>query len=160
MIELQYGCEAPDMPEAQALRQWLEAAAGMAGAHGEILVRIVSPEESAELNHRYRDRDRPTNVLSFPFTAPEGLPPEALPAQLGDLVICAEVVAREAREYERTPEAHWAHMLVHGLLHLLGHDHQQTDEAARMEALESRIMEQLGFADPWRSEQEDTEHHG
>ena len=160
MIELQYGCEHPDIPAPEAVRRWLEEAAGMAGADGELLVRIVSPEESAELNGRYRGRNRPTNVLSFPFTAPEGLPAEAMPTQLGDLVICAEVVAEQAREYGRTPEAHWAHMLVHGLLHLLGHDHQSAEEAARMEAQESRIMEQLGFDDPWHGENEGNRHHG
>ena len=151
-IELQYGCRHPDIPEAGKLHCWAQEAGRAVGARGELLVRIVDPAESRQLNGEYRGRDAPTNVLSFPFEAPEGLPGQAVPEILGDLVVCAAVIAEEAEEQGKSCQAHWAHMLVHGLLHLLGHDHQDDEEAAEMEALESRILEQLGFTDPWADE--------
>ncbi len=154
-IELQHGCRLPDIPGDRQLCQWARQAGEAVNAEGELLLRIVDSEESRSLNARYRGRDKPTNVLSFPFEPPAGLPAEALPAMLGDLVLCAEVVSREAGEQGKPVSAHWAHMIVHGLLHLLGHDHQQAREAAAMEALETRIMEQLGFDDPWKNEDHD-----
>lgn len=114
----------------------------------ELALRIVAPEESRELNHQWRDRDRPTNVLSFPGEDMPGLPWR----HLGDLVICAEVVAREAREQNKEVEAHWAHMVVHGVLHLLGHDHEIDVEAEAMEDLERRILAELGYSDPYKED--------
>src|SRR5690554_8049362 len=99
---------------------------------------------SADLNHRYRGKNSPTKVLSFPAD----LPPELGLPLLGDLVVCADVVAREAAEQGKTPSAHWAHMLVHGTLHLLGYDHINDAEAEVMEALETAIVTALGFAPP------------
>jgi probable rRNA maturation factor len=113
----------------------------------ELVVRIVDEAESAALNDRYRGKPEPTNVLSFPCESPPGL---ALP-HLGDLVICAPVVEREAREQGKPSEAHWAHMLVHGLLHLRGYDHQNEAEAETMEALESAILGQLGYPNPYET---------
>ncbi|MGL5337628.1 MAG: rRNA maturation RNase YbeY, partial [Aeromonas veronii] len=98
----------------------------------------------------YRGKDKPTNVLSFPFEAPPGL---ELPL-LGDLVICRQVVEREAEEQGKPLMAHWAHMVVHGSLHLLGYDHIEDEEAEEMEALERDIMQELGFADPYLSDEE------
>jgi probable rRNA maturation factor len=112
----------------------------------ELTIRVVDEEESAALNQQYRSRPGPTNVLSFPFETPPGAPPTGL---LGDLVICAPVVEREAGEQGKSIQAHWAHMVVHGTLHLLGHDHQQEAEATAMEALESDILTHLGFAPPY-----------
>lgn len=110
----------------------------------QLSVRIVDPVESAALNARYRDRDYPTNVLSFPAGAHmPGL------RVLGDLAICAAVVEREAREQNKIIDAHWTHMVVHGILHLLGFDHIGDDEAEVMEALERRIMARLGYDDPY-----------
>ena len=112
------------------------------------LIRLVDEAESRQLNRDYRGKDRPTNVLSFPFEAP----PEVLTPLLGDLVICAPVVVREAREQGKPADAHWAHMLVHGVLHLLGYDHLEPAEADEMEALERDILAGLGFPDPYREE--------
>ena len=108
-------------------------------------MRIVDEAESQQLNFDYREKDKPTNVLSFPFQCPPGI---ELPL-LGDLVICAQVVAREAAEQQKTVTAHWAHMVVHGCLHLLGFDHINDEDAAEMEAEEIQILQELGFANPY-----------
>lgn len=119
----------------------------LAGRTGELVVRVVSESESAELCSRYLDKPGPTNVLAFP---PGDMPvPAGIPAPLGDIVICAAVVAREAEAQGKTLEAHWAHMLVHGCLHLAGHDHATSAEAAEMEARERDILAQLDIADPY-----------
>ena len=109
---------------------------------------MVDTEEMATLNRAYRGKEGPTNVLSFPYD----LPPEAGLALLGDIVICAPVVAREAREQGKTLDAHWAHMTVHGALHLLGYDHIDEHEAAAMEALETDILARLDYPCPYRGE--------
>ncbi|MBY8965486.1 rRNA maturation RNase YbeY [Algiphilus sp.] len=128
------------IPSARSLRRFAEAA----GAQGALCLRVVDAEESRALNHQFRGRDKPTNVLSFPAASP--LP--ALP-QLGDIVLCASVIQHEAEAQGKTPRAHWAHMVVHGVLHLRGYDHQDSDEAEAMEALERGILAKLGFADPY-----------
>ena len=137
------------VPPLERIREW--ATLAVAGtARGEITVRIVGTNESADLNQRYRDRRGPTNVLAF-LTEPPSTPPavgaELLP--LGDLVICAPVLAREAREQRKPLEAHWAHIVMHGVLHLLGYDHETEDQAALMEGRERELLAQLGFADPY-----------
>jgi probable rRNA maturation factor len=109
-------------------------------------VRVVGAAESRELNARWRGKDKPTNVLSFPSGA--AIPGEAA-MELGDIVICAPVVAREAREQGKAPRAHWAHMIVHGTLHLLGFDHEREHEARRMEAREVAILESFGYSSPY-----------
>lgn len=111
----------------------------------EVTVRFVDSDESQALNRDYRDKDRPTNVLSFPFEAPPSID---LPL-LGDLVICHAVVAREAHEQDKSLTAHYAHMVVHGTLHLLGYDHIEENEAVRMERLEAEILARFGIADPY-----------
>jgi probable rRNA maturation factor len=111
----------------------------------EVSVYIVDEPESQELNLRYRQQDKPTNVLSFPAD----IPPELNLPILGDLVICAPVVEREAVEQHKTLEAHWAHMVVHGTLHLLGYDHITDPEAEEMESLETRILTEMGFPAPY-----------
>lgn len=115
----------------------------------ELTVRIVDEAESAELNEQYRHKSGPTNVLSFPFECP----PEVELNLLGDLVISAPVVQREAKEQGKQETAHWAHMVVHGTLHLLGYDHLQQDEAEAMERREISIMEELGYTNPYRLEE-------
>jgi probable rRNA maturation factor len=132
-------------PSTAQYRRWAQAALGRRTAALELSIRIVTPSESRRLNARYRGSDKPTNVLSFPCPAPAGLKL----ALLGDLVICAQVVAREAREQGKRAEAHWAHMTVHGVLHLLGYDHVRKREAGRMEALERKILARLGYPDPY-----------
>lgn len=153
-IVVQREDDAGDAPDDGQLGQWADAALDATGGHGEVTVRIVGRSESRALNADYRDKDKPTNVLSFPFEAPEGLPADALPDILGDLVICAAVVAEEAAEQGKTLSAHWAHMVVHGILHLLGHDHIDDNDAEIMENLERQIMASLGFADPYQDQQE------
>ncbi len=149
MIDLQIASENPhDLPSAAQIQQWASAAVRAEKTEPEITVRIVDEAESHELNLTYRGKDRPTNVLSFPFECP---PEVALPL-LGDLVICRQVVEREAQEQGKPLIAHWAHMVVHGSLHLLGYDHIDDAEAEEMERLETEIMRSLGFADPYLAE--------
>lgn len=149
IIDLQIACEQESgLPTAQQIEQWATAAVQPQSDEVEMTVRIVDEAESHALNLNYRGKDRPTNVLSFPFECPDEV---ELPL-LGDLVICRQVVEREAQEQEKPLMAHWAHMVVHGSLHLLGYDHIEDDEAEEMESLETQIMTGLGFADPYLSE--------
>ena len=132
------------VPVEEAWRRWVAAAASECG-EVEVAIRVVDDCESQELNRTYRGFDKPTNVLSFQAD----LPPEVELPLLGDLVICAPVVEREAYEQEKTVEAHYAHMAVHGTLHLLGYDHEDDPSATLMEDLERRVMAGLGFPDPY-----------
>lgn len=138
-----------DCPDDKRLRIVTEQALKALGADAqeqEISVRLVDDDEMQALNSRFRGRDYPTNVLSFPAELPPGV--EA--PLLGDIVICAPVVTREAREQSKPIEAHWDHLLVHGLLHLLGHDHEADEEAQVMEDLERQVLADLGWPDPYQ----------
>jgi len=137
--------EAESVPPQDAFERWVAAALAVHEGGGEVHIRIVGARESRALNRRWRGRDALTNVLAF---AAE-LPPEVGLTLLGDLVICAEVVADEAARQGKSLEAHWAHMTVHGTLHLLGYDHRQDAEAAVMEAEERRVLAALGYPDPY-----------
>ena len=137
-VYIQRAVPAAGIPSAVSLRLWAETARGK--KRGEITLRIVDADEGLALNRDWRGRDYATNVLSFPMQEPD---------YLGDIVICAEVVAREAQEQQKAPRAHWAHMVVHGVLHLMGHDHIADDEAEKMEALERRLLARMGFDDPY-----------
>ena len=149
IIDLQIACEQESgLPTAEQIEQWATAAVQPQSDEVEMTVRIVDEVESHALNLNYRGKDRPTNVLSFPFECPDEV---ELPL-LGDLVICRQVVEREAQEQDKPVMAHWAHMVVHGSLHLLGYDHIEDGEAEEMESLETQIMTGLGFADPYLSE--------
>ncbi|HSW13455.1 MAG TPA: rRNA maturation RNase YbeY, partial [Solimonas sp.] len=141
-ITIQRMVPAAGIPAPASLRGW--AAAALGRERGELNIRIVGDAESRMLNRQYRGKDKPTNVLSF-----QGEPELESAPVIGDLVICAPVVAREAAEQGKALRAHWAHMVVHGCLHLLGHDHEQESEAVRMEALETRILKRLGFPNPY-----------
>ena len=148
-VDLQIATENLEgLPTEDQIVQWATAAVQPEGDEVEMTVRIVDEAESHELNLTYRGKDRPTNVLSFPFECPDEV---ELPL-LGDLVICRQVVEREAAEQEKPLMAHWAHMVVHGSLHLLGYDHIEDDEAEDMESLETQIMQGLGFDDPYLAE--------
>ena len=148
-VDLQIATENLEgLPTEDQIVQWATAAVQPEGDEVEMTVRIVDEAESHELNLTYRGKDRPTNVLSFPFECPDQV---ELPL-LGDLVICRQVVEREAAEQEKPLMSHWAHMVVHGSLHLLGYDHIEDDEAEEMESLETQIMQGLGFDDPYLAE--------
>lgn len=145
-LELQLATEAAGIPDSEQFRAWAEAAlAEERSGDTELVIRVVDNAESASLNERFRGKAGPTNVLSFPFHAPAPVPSDLL----GDLVICAPVVAREAAEQGKPEAQHWAHMVVHGVLHLLGYDHLEPGEAEQMEALERRILAGLGLPDPY-----------
>ncbi len=152
ILDLQHACASTaDLPSEADFHRWLSAAVLPFQAVSEVTVRIVDEAESHELNHTWRGKDKPTNVLSFPFEAPPGI--EDFPL-LGDLIICRQVVEAEAAEQNKALEAHWAHMVIHGSLHLLGYDHIEDDEAEEMESLETEIMLALGYPDPYISEKE------
>jgi probable rRNA maturation factor len=146
-IDVDRVSSAGGMPSASDIRRWVRATLPEAKADAELCIRIVDEAEIVELNARYRDRREPTNVLSFPADIPSQL---GIPL-LGDVVICAPVVNREALEQHKDTRAHWAHMVVHGTLHLLGFDHQSEEEAANMESLETRILAALDFPDPYET---------
>ena len=149
-VEVQALVDGAGLPDAVQVRSWVRGALQGQDRPLEVVVRIVDEAEIRDLNKRFRHRDKPTNVLSFP-SAPVGFVRDGRePALLGDLVICAPLVRREAGEQGKTIDAHFAHMVVHGVLHLLGHDHLDDDEAAEMEAAECRILQGLGFGDPYR----------
>lgn len=145
-IEVQYALPAAGLPGAPLLRAWAVAALQAAGRPGgEMVIRLVDSAEGAELNRTYRGKSGPTNVLSFPFEPPPGM----TDGFLGDIVICVPVVLREAAEQNKRPEAHLAHMVVHGVLHLSGHDHEVESAAGRMEALEIATLARLGYSNPY-----------
>lgn len=154
MIELDYqnACSESNIPDQEQCLKWLEQFLPDFQQTSELTIRVVDEAESRELNHTYRDKDKSTNVLSFPFEVPEHLPEDIDFPLLGDLVICAQVVNREAVEQDKTIEAHWAHMLLHGCLHLLDYDHIDDDEAEEMETLEIKILHKMGFENPYNDQ--------
>ena len=137
-LSVQYAVHDAALPLRPALRKWVKAACP---AGGEVTLRFVDAEESRALNSNYRGKDYATNVLSFPYAPPPGL--------AGDLVVCVPVVLREAQEGRRDPQAHFAHLIVHGMLHLQGYGHEQDREAEIMEQKEREILAALGYADPY-----------
>ncbi len=144
-LDLQIATEAPDLPSEADILRWVTAVVGDAMEEAQLTVRISDEAEIRELNATYRGKDYATNVLSFPFEAPPGVD---IPL-LGDIIICATVVAREAAEQKKPLEAHWAHMVIHGTLHLLGYDHIEDAEAEVMEGLEISLLTDLGYANPY-----------
>ncbi len=148
-LDLQLACDGIRAPSRADLVRFAAAALEGRRAGAELTIRVVDEEESRTLNLRYRGQDKATNVLSFPFDPPPGMAPDDLPALLGDLVICAVLVEREALEQGKEGRAHWAHLVVHGILHLLDYDHVSESDAAEMEALETAILQGLGFPPPY-----------
>ena len=144
-VEVQRACAARGVPPPAKLVRWAEAALAGRSQGGQMTVRVVDEDEGAALNERYRGRTGATNVLAFAFDAPE-LPSVRI---LGDVVVCAPVAAREARERSRRLDAHWAHLVVHGTLHLLGYDHAEPRSAQEMETIEREVLGRLGFSDPY-----------
>ena len=154
-IDIQMACPSEDAPDEDSIKRWASAAIRDERDISELNLRIVDEIESAEFNQQYRGKSGATNILSFPFDA---VTPEPLPI-LGDLVICAPVVNREAAEQHKTLPAHWAHIIVHGVLHLLGYDHIDDNDAEQMEALETAIMLKLDFPPPYESTQQPSPGH-
>lgn len=145
-VDLQYAVGRAEVPAASSLRRWaVTVLEREEAAPGNLAIRVVDREEARTLNHQWRGRDRATNVLSFPGDNLPGLPWRPW----GDIVLCKPVILAEAEEQDKPPRAHWAHMVVHGTLHLLGHDHQQDEEARIMEDRERQILAGFGFADPY-----------
>lgn len=149
-IEIQAIFKSAEQPAHEQIQSWIDAALTDLENDTEIVVRIVDEQESAQLNEQYRHKQGPTNILSFPVEVPEGIELNLL----GDLVICAPVVEREALEQNKILAHHWAHIIVHGVLHLLGYDHIDDDEAEHMESKEIAILEKLKISNPYTEVQD------
>lgn len=146
LLDLQLACQNTEsLPDHSLFVEWISQALPESNTEYEVTVRIVDEQESQMLNKQYREKDKPTNVLSFPFEAPVGI---ELPL-LGDLVICRQVVEKEAVEQKKVPLHHWAHMCIHGILHLRGYDHINEDEAEEMESLETEILSRFSIPNPY-----------
>jgi probable rRNA maturation factor len=150
-LDLQIACEG-EVPTQAQFQLWVDAALEKMKEDCELSIRLVEEDESQELNGTYRDKHKPTNVLSFPFEAPV----EIEPILIGDLVICASVVRAEALEQNKQINDHWAHMVIHGCLHLLGFDHIEDEEAEEMESLETTILQSLHINDPYQEQGDNT----
>lgn len=146
-LDVIYEVEAEKLPSAEQFKRWVETALQQAQGDVSLCIQLVDSEDSQALNRDYRGKDKPTNVLSFPSEIPDFVQLEQQP--LGDLAICVEVVEREAQEQQKQVEHHWAHMVIHGCLHLLGYDHIEDEEAEQMEALERELLATLDIADPY-----------
>ena len=145
-IDVQFAVTGPELPAEQLLQRWALAVLTEGDDRAQVTIRIVDEREGTDLNHTFRNGEHATNVLCFPFEVPDVV---NLPL-LGDVVICAPVVAREALAQSKPAPAHWAHMVVHGVLHLLGYDHEVSADAEVMEQRERAILASLGFADPYQ----------
>jgi probable rRNA maturation factor len=148
IVDIQMASASEEAPDPQSIERWVSAAINNQRDSTELSIRIVDTEEGRALNEQFRGSTGATNVLSFPF---ENESPEPLPL-IGDIVICAPVVRKEASDQNKTLNAHWAHMIIHGVLHLLGYDHQNETDANLMESLETEIMQGLGFPPPYSSQ--------
>lgn len=148
VVDLQLACEDYSTPDQEQCEQIVQGVLDSLGIQEpkECTIRVVDEAESAELNQQYRGKGGPTNVLSFPFETMVEMDIDLL----GDLVICAPVVIRQAKEQNKSEAMHWAHLIVHGCLHLLGYDHIEAADASKMEALEIAIMDKLGYPDPYQ----------
>jgi len=149
VVDVQYACNLPELPDQQKLSQWVKMALQtqprLLSKTIELTIRIVDATEGCQLNATWRQRPYPTNVLSFPFEPPPGV---KLPL-LGDIIICAPVVMKEAQEQAKSLQAHWAHLVIHGTLHLLGYDHLEEAQAHLMESLEINALKSLGYPNPY-----------
>lgn len=151
-VDIQRACAAGGLPPQHRMREWVRRAVATRRRHASLGVRLVEMHEGAALNERWRGKHGPTNVLSFP--AGGGPLAKVAPGMLGDLVLCVPVLRAEAKAQRKTIAAHCAHLLVHGSLHLLGHDHQDEAQARRMERLERRLLAEFGFPDPYTATQD------
>ncbi len=145
-LDLQVACENNNLPHRKDFQLWVNTALSPYKKKCELTVRIVESDESQSLNNQYRHKNKPTNVLSFPFEVPEGIELNLL----GDLIICADVVIFEAEQQQKDVKDHWAHMIIHGCLHLLGYDHINHNEAQEMEAIEIERLTSINICDPYQ----------
>ncbi len=148
-IEIQSVSISDNIPTDDQFHRWVKAALDGRDGPYSLAIRVVDEAEMQSLNLSYRQKDYPTNVLSFPSDLPDNLPPELRESLLGDVLICAPVVEREASEQKRPQSDHWAHLTIHGVLHLLGYDHELDEEALVMESLETAALARLGISDPY-----------
>ena len=149
LVDIQLADSSAKTPDARHIRGWVAAVfATLERSPLALTVRVVGEEEMAKLNRRYRGQNQPTNVLSFPIEPLPGMSADLL----GDVVICGPVVDREAAMQHKLPMSHWAHMVVHGMLHLFGYDHESDQEATAMETLEKSVLKGLGYSDPYQGE--------
>lgn len=155
-INIQYAADKKLAPVKPLLTQWASQALAGSSENSEVTIRIVDIKEMSELNSKYRRKTGPTNVLSFPADIPAAMSDEF--PLLGDIIICAEVVNREAAEQNKLQQSHWAHMVIHGIFHLLGYDHVRDEDAEKMEQLEINVMRELGFENPYEHG-EHVKHH-
>ena len=151
-VAVSYAAPRAGLPAAVSFRKWVAAALAGRIREADLAIRIVGSKEGRSLNHHYRGKDYATNVLSFPAELPEGLPKGVKLPLLGDLVLCAPVIAKEAAAQGKPVNAHYAHLTVHGVLHLLGWNHEDDREAEAMEQLERDILAELGIDDPYAIE--------
>lgn len=147
-VEVQRVFDEPGSPASDLIQKWAGTVLDQFVEHSESVIRMVGADESAALNREYRKKEGPTNVLSFSYGTIGGQPVNLL----GDVVICVPLVAAEALEQSKSLEAHWAHLVVHGLLHLLGYDHQEQPDALEMEAMELKFLTGFGYPDPYQLE--------
>jgi len=151
-LELQNTINADDIPSQTQMLEWIKVTlekVNYPGEYASLTLRIVSSQESQQLNSEFRGKSSPTNVLSFPFEIPEMIPASEFEGVLGDLAICRDLVITQAQQQNKIVEEHWAHLIVHGVLHLLGYDHINDVEAETMEQLEIAILKQFQIADPY-----------
>ena len=148
-LEVQRNTESSRVPADDEFESWVRAVLTGRRDCAELTIRVADDEEAQQFNLQYRSKDYATNVLSFPYELPEGVPMEAIGWPLGDLLICAPVVIAEAEQQKKAERDHWAHLTVHGILHLLGYDHETDSEAVVMEGLETEILNGLGVSDPY-----------
>lgn len=146
-LDVQIATKASIIPSNKQFQQWVDTALTNTSKDFELTIRVVDIEESQQLNFQYRQKDKPTNVLSFPFEVPEGIELNLL----GDLIICADIVSQEAKEQNKAQFNHWAHLVIHGCLHLLGYDHINDDEATEMESLEIQLLSMLSIDNPYQA---------
>ena len=144
-VDIQRATNTPDIPENRQLRKWARTALSDYDKDAELTIRIVDEKEGTELNRKWRKAKGPANVLSFSYEDNNRI----AGGLLGDIIICAPVIRREALEQKKSLASHWAHMVIHGALHLLGYDHIKTKDAREMERLEIRLLESLGYTDPY-----------
>ena len=145
-INIQRATRTSGQPSNYCIRKWVRTALPHRVEHAELTVRLVGTKEAARLNRKWRGKKGPTNVLSFPA----GNMLNSEPGLLGDIVLCAPIITREATHQGKSLGAHWAHMIIHGTLHLMGYDHKKTAETRKMEGLERKLLALMGFADPYQ----------